>query len=201
MTNDLTLQYIIKSEMKPSLGVTEPSAIALASATAYSKIGGNIKKIEITVDQGLFKNAVICSVPGSTEKGLKIAALLGALGGNPNAGLEVLKEIKETDDLKAKDMIAKNTVEIKVAKKPFLYVEVLVITDRGSCKAVIEDMHDRIVLIELNGKIVQEINERKKENILKDISNYKILDLVNFVQEISFEKIEFISDARRLGNA
>ncbi len=86
---------ILKKEMVPGFGVTEPASIALSAAKAYEVIGGEIKNIKVITDPGLFKNAFSCTVPGTKEFGNEMAALLGAIGGDASLGLESLKKIKK----------------------------------------------------------------------------------------------------------
>ncbi len=86
---------ILRKEMMPGLGVTEPASIALSSAKAYEVIGGEIKNIKIIADPGLFKNAFSCSIPGTKEVGNEMAALLGAICGDASLGLECLRKNKK----------------------------------------------------------------------------------------------------------
>lgn len=65
--------------MAPALGVTEPIAIALSTAKAYEAIGGQLKNISVSTDEGVFKNGFSCAVPGTGEKGNEIAAALGVI--------------------------------------------------------------------------------------------------------------------------
>ena len=85
------LLRLLKSEMKPALGVTEPVAVALAVARAYQAIKGDVKEITVTTDPALYKTGVSVVVPGTHETGFAIAAILGVLVGNADLELEVLK--------------------------------------------------------------------------------------------------------------
>lgn len=77
---------LLKSEIKPALGVTEVGAIALAAARAYDAVGGSLLHIEMTMNGGMYKNAFSCAIPGTKELGCEMAAALGALGGRLEAG-------------------------------------------------------------------------------------------------------------------
>ena len=61
--HDLTA--LIQADMKISLGVTEPGAIALAAAKAKSLTEGNIRKILLEVNSGIYKNAFTCGIPNT----------------------------------------------------------------------------------------------------------------------------------------
>jgi len=91
------LLKIVKEQAMPALGCTEPASVALSAATARKFIPGEIERIVVTVDKNVYKNGARVTIPGTKEKGLQIAAALGAVGGNPDKGLEVLKGISQTD--------------------------------------------------------------------------------------------------------
>ncbi|MEF1341778.1 serine dehydratase subunit alpha family protein, partial [Vibrio rotiferianus] len=81
-------QYIqiIKQVVKPALGCTEPIAAAYAAAVAKRELGSQTPdRIEVRVSDSLFKNSMGVYVPGTGKIGLKIAASVGALAGDPNA--------------------------------------------------------------------------------------------------------------------
>ena len=92
--NPLWQRYIlaVQEEVKPALGCTEPISLALAAAVAAAELEGPVERVEAWVSPNLMKNGLGVTVPGTGMVGLPIAAALGALGGNANAGLEVLKD-------------------------------------------------------------------------------------------------------------
>lgn len=195
---------LLKREMKPALGVTEPAAIALASAKAYSLVGGELKRIKLELDAGIYKNAFSCAIPGTDEAGNEMSALLGVLAGDPEADLEVLKNIKEADATKAQELRDKNMVDIEVKKGlTHIYVDATVETDQGSARAVIENEHANVVLLQLNGKTVFEKAEEVKKEVVKadehedafDIKKYSIKDFVEFVDTVPFADIRFTLEA------
>ena len=63
------LSQMIKDDMKPALGVTEPGAIAFAVAKARSFTKGDIKKVNVAMNSGMYKNAFTCGIPNSNEVG------------------------------------------------------------------------------------------------------------------------------------
>ncbi len=92
--NPLWQRYIlaVQEEVKPALGCTEPISLALAAAVAAAELEGPVERVQAWVSPNLMKNGLGVTVPGTGMVGLPIAAALGALGGNANAGLEVLKD-------------------------------------------------------------------------------------------------------------
>ena len=63
------LTELIKSDMKPALGVTEPGAIAFAVSTAKAHIKGTVKRVGLRLNSGMYKNAFTCGIPGTSEVG------------------------------------------------------------------------------------------------------------------------------------
>ena len=81
---------ILKSELVPALGCTEPIAIAYAAAKARAVLGEFPEHIEICCSGNIFKNVKGVTVPNSGGlKGVGVAAVLGVVGGNPQRELEV----------------------------------------------------------------------------------------------------------------
>ncbi|APQ97332.1 serine dehydratase subunit alpha family protein [Clostridium botulinum] len=196
---------ILRKEMMPGLGVTEPASIALSSAKAYEVIGGEIKNIKIIADPGLFKNAFSCSIPGTKEVGNEMAALLGAICGDASLGLECLRKIKKEDVSKAKTMLDKIDIEIK-SQTEGLYVESIVTTNNGIGRTIIRYKHDNIVLVEKNNKILyQKENTLNKSNNFsqeaidsKKITEMKLNQIVEFVNNVNYEKIEFLLESIKM---
>ncbi|MBU5894653.1 serine dehydratase subunit alpha family protein, partial [Vibrio cholerae O1] len=79
--------------VKPALGCTEPIAAAYAAAVAARQLGCEPRRLEVAVSDNLYKNSMGVYVPGTGKIGLAIAAAAGAIGGNADAGLEVLAAI------------------------------------------------------------------------------------------------------------
>ncbi|MCY6370050.1 serine dehydratase subunit alpha family protein [Clostridium ganghwense] len=190
---------LLKNEMGQALGVTEPAAIALASCKAYEVVGGNLKKIKIITDPGVFKNGFSCGIPGTDEMGNEIAAILGVLAGNSKLELKVLENIKEEHIVKAKKLREEKIAEVDVKKGlTEILIDTTVITDKGTGRVVIKEKHTNIVLIEVNGKIKYKAEDNEKEEVNKEkfsLTNLKLIDFVNFVNEVSFEDIKFTLEA------
>ena len=89
MTQEEMLQ-ILKQELVPALGCTEPVAIAYAAAKARAVLGAIPDRAKILVSRNILKNAMGVGIPGTKMVGLEMAAALGIIGGNSDAILEVL---------------------------------------------------------------------------------------------------------------
>ena len=194
----------LKTELAPALGVTEPIAIALACAEAYRAIGGKLKKIKVITDPGVFKNSFSCAIPGTSEMGIEIAAILGVLVGEPDLKLNVLQNVKEEDVARARTLKQQGIVEIKFDKKySGLYINTIVETNNGNGQVIIEDEHTNITYIKSNGEIKYDSSNNENEN--KTVHNnkacfqdYKLRDFIDFANNISYTKLKFILDAIKM---
>ena len=198
--NPLWLTFIkaVKKEVVPALGCTEPISLAFAAAVAAEKLGKPVEYIKAKVSGNLMKNGMGVTVPGTGTTGLIIAAAVGALGGDPDAKLEVLKGLTSEQVEAAKIMIAENKVELSVAEVPnALYSEATVFNGQDSVRVCIADEHTNIVQIEINGKTVF---ESKNDTETSDTDGYslagvKALDIYKFAMQVPLAEIAFIKEA------
>ena len=193
------LLKVLKDEMKPAVGCTEPVAVALASSKAYQAVGGELEGISITTDPALFKTSRTCVVPGTSGTGYALTAVLGILVGEPSLELKVLKRVDEKSVAKAKSWLKKGIVEVAMKEGEVgIYVESVVRTSKGVGRAVIRSTHTNIVLVEANGKVIYKKKEGSKEEKHFSITSLRITDLIRFVEGIPFEDIRFVLDAVKM---
>lgn len=152
--NELSEKLIgsIKSDLTPSLGVTEPGAIAYASACAARAVGGDILRVSVKLNSGIYKNSFTCAVPGTGGMGCALAAALGAAAGDPQRKLTCTENASDEDIAFAKRLVSEGRASAELAEiSPEIYIEAEVETDRGHAKAVIEGRHDRLKKLVVNG--------------------------------------------------
>ena len=149
------LTRLIKDDMKPALGVTEPGAIAFAVATAKTYVKGDIRHVTLRLNSGIFKNAFTCGIPGSKEVGNFHAAALGAVAADPKKGLECLDGITETEKELAAQMVSDGKISVQlhtISSK--IFIEATVETSTEKATVLIKDSHTNIVTITVNEKTV-----------------------------------------------
>ncbi|OOF84010.1 hypothetical protein BKG92_01390 [Rodentibacter ratti] len=198
------LLYIVKRDVVPALGCTEPISLALACATAAKYLGKTPSKIEAKVSANLMKNGLGVAVPGTGMVGLPIAAAIGALGGDPKGGLEVLKQITAQQVSAAKAMLDQKQVSVDIHPTDcILYSEAVLFADKDWVKVAIQEQHTNVILIEKNGEILFE----KTENECADTDPYEIFkqvtarEIFEFSCEVALDKIRFIGQAGELNRA
>ena len=90
-SNELLIE-ILKDQVKPALGCTEPGAVAYAVARAKELLGTEVEKLSIRVDKNILKNGMDVGIPGTSERGIVFAAALSLAAGKSEYVLEVLKD-------------------------------------------------------------------------------------------------------------
>ena len=136
---------ILKKEVVPALGCTEPIAVAYAAACAARALSEPVEEIEVLASRNILKNAMSVGIPGSDMAGIPIAAALGALGGDADAGLEVLHTVLKEHVEAGKRMI--DAGKVRVSQKSgceSVYVEVGVKGNGHSASAVIQRTHTNV---------------------------------------------------------
>ena len=190
----------VKRETVPALGCTEPISLALASAVARQYLGEIPEHIEAKVSANLMKNGMGVTVPGTGMVGLPIAAAVGATGGDPQAGLEVLKTLTPESIQAGKQMLLDKKISIEVAQVPYiLYSEVRATKGKHWVKVCIAEAHTRIILIEKDGELLFELDEftnaSDADNVLSEASAQSIY---HFATTAPFSEISFILEAAHL---
>jgi L-cysteine desulfidase len=148
---------LMNKEMVVALGCTDPVSISYASAMARKYLPEDeITKITVTLSISVIKSAMSVIIPGTSVCGVPMAAVLGALYGDADKKLEVLKGINDSHVLRAKELIDNGVCVVKEAKhSTLLYVEVEIETCSGDkAKVVIEDDYLNVVYIELNDNVI-----------------------------------------------
>jgi len=202
MIDEICERYIeiLNREMIPAIGCTEPIAVAYASATASDLLNKKVDKIKVYVSPNMLKNGMGVGVPGTGMKGLDIAVAVGALGGNAEAKLEVLKDISEQNVKDSKKMLQDEKVDIEVKRNtPDLYIEVICYSGSEKSRVIIENSHLNIVLIELNDKVIfkndkKSVEEKTKDQKASEKFELTVDGIFEFATEVPIEKIRFVRE-------
>lgn len=193
------LTELIKNDMKPALGVTEPGAIAFAVAAAREHTEGEVLRVEVALNSGMYKNAFTCGIPNSTQYGNLYAAALGAVAAEADLGLESLAHIMPEDNEKAAAMVADGKVDVKMDHiSSEISIDAAVITERDHCKVKIRENHTGIICIEKNGEIIfhGELSEEEGEKTdVPVIHQYTLSDILEYAQNVPEREISFIREA------
>lgn len=191
------LTQLIKEDMRPALGVTEPGAIAYAVATARDYTEGDIMEVTVSLNSGMYKNAFTCGIPNSDQVGNVFSAALGVVAGDAKKGLESLADVTEEDNLKAEKLVQEGKVKVSLDHiGSEITIDASVKTEKDQCFVKIAGGHTDVYHIEKNGEILfqreKSIIEDAGEAVIRRFSLSEILDYIGSVDE---KEISFIRNA------
>ncbi|GAK57557.1 UPF0597 protein Dde_0807 [Candidatus Vecturithrix granuli] len=193
---------LIKQEVVPALGCTDPISIALAAAKAREVLQRDPERIDVSLSRNMLKNAMGVGIPGAGASGVGLAAALGAFGGNASANLEVLQGITPETVERAKQFVHARNVSISLKDaSDVLYIEVTLSTGQETARAVIQGDYTRVILIERNGHPMFELNRNRvpHEQAARAASdNLTVKDLCHFITHAPFEQLQFILESARM---
>lgn len=191
---------LIKKEVVPAIGCTEPIAVSLCVAKATEVLETVPEKIKVYLSANILKNAMGVGIPGTKMVGLPIAIALGALIGKSEYGLQVLKDLKPEDVDTGKEYIAEKRIEIGLKEDidDNLYIEVHCLKNENEAVAIIKGTHTHFSHISRNGEItVNECdNSLCEEN--KDEIKLSFSKVYEFATTTPIEDIRFILQAAEL---
>lgn len=175
---------ILKDELVPAMGCTEPIAIAYAAAKARFTLGKFPTSCHIAVSGNIIKNAKSVVVPHTGGmRGIETAVIAGIVGGNENARLEVLSSVTESDIERMRAVRETLPITVSLSESEYAFdITVTLRADADEATVRITNRHTNIVSISKNGKKLfeGEINETidvKK----KDLSVEEIIEFSNTV--------------------
>lgn len=195
---------LVKREVIPAVGCTEPIAVALAVASSQSLLNGYPTKIHVALSPNMLKNAMGVGIPGTGMTGLPIAIALGAICGNSEANLEVLAQVTPDDVAKGKSLVDNNAISISLAPEgcDILYIEATVTDDNGhTANTVISGSHTNIVRQELDGKVLTLNDGGNGGAEVKSSATAPKLTMAQvweFAMESPLDELKFILESRRI---
>lgn len=194
------LTRLIREDMKPALGVTEPGAIAFAAARAKAETEGEVLRVDVALNSGMYKNAYTCGIPGSDAYGNLQAAALGVVAADPAKGLESLDGITDADNEAAAKMVRDGRVHVALDHMGSeITIDATVCTETDTCSVHIRGTHTHIQWIEKNGEIVfgekTEQQEESEEAETPVIHRYTLRQILEYVKQVPAKEISFIRDA------
>lgn len=154
------LSTLIKKDMVPALGVTEPGAISFCVAKAKSYAKGELLHLNVAMNSGMYKNAFTCGIPNSKEVGNVFAAALGYVAGNPDKGLESLANVTPADNVSAQRLIDEGKITVALSGiSSRIFMKATLETTESKVLLTIRDTHTNITKIVVNEETVLEAEE------------------------------------------
>ena len=186
---------VLKSELVPAAGCTEPIAIAFAAAKAHSVLGKLPEKVVIYVSGNIIKNVKSVVVPNTGGlRGIEAAAAAGIAAGDASKVLEVIADVDENGKQRILDFLELHNIIVRPADNDLVFdIDLTVFAGSDSVRIRIIDYHTNIVLIEKNGEVVyapESVTFEKSENALvteKDAMT--IAEIVDFADTVDLSDI------------
>lgn len=188
---------ILKEELVPAMGCTEPIAIAYCGAKARDVLGGMPDKVTLYVSGNIVKNVKSVIVPNTNGlKGIEAAAAAGIVGGKAEKILEVIAEVTEEQKKEMRTFLETCPITIRPAEGDEA-LDIWMILNKGDDTATvrISGYHTNIVLIEKNGEVLYKAGEvQADEKLLADKSLLTIKDIVEFANILDVNDVKEIFD-------
>lgn len=185
---------LLNKELKEGLGCTEIASIGLACAKASELIDGEVEKLDLVIDIGLFKNAHGVTIPNTDKYGIKLAASLGAILKNSQKELTLFQDIDRKIINKAENLIIKEKVNVDVKYINKFYIDVKVYGKDEWAEVLVIDSYQNIVKIIKDDKVIFYKQEKAKEEII-DITKVTINEIIEEIEKIPIEELDFIREA------
>ncbi len=196
---------LIKREVVPAIGCTEPMAVALCVAKATELLGKKPEHIQALLSANILKNAMGVGIPGTGMIGLPIAIALGALVGKSEYGLEVLRDSSKEAVEEGKRYIDEKRIQVSlkdgISEK--LYIELTCQTGEQKATAIIAGTHTNFVYLSTqNGDdeptVLLNQQTESKDEVQEDEMGLTLRKVYEFATTTPLEEIDFINEARRL---
>lgn len=202
---------LIKREVVPAIGCTEPIAVALCVARATELLECTPEKISLQLSANILKNAMGVGIPGTGMIGLPIAIALGALIGKSEYQLEVLRDCTPEAVKQGKQFMDEGriTIALKENISEKLYIEVLCEAEGRQAEAIIATGHTNFIYLRKGDEVLtdmrtvtdgtstsQSVNSSTEGDV--PLTLRKVFD---FATTAPIEEIDFILEARRLNKA
>jgi len=183
---------ILKEELVPAMGCTEPIALAYAAAKAREVLGTLPEKVIIEASGSIIKNVKSVIVPNTNHlKGIPAAAAAGIIAGQADKELEVIASVSPEQIEQMKDFLSDTPIEV-IHIDTGLTFEIIVTVYAGQdyAKVRIANYHTNIVLVEKNGeKLLEEIVEGEDEEGLTDRSFMDMESIWNFAMTVDIADV------------
>ena len=193
---------ILKEELVPAMGCTEPIAIAYASSIARSLISSLPTSVTVYASPNIIKNVKSVVVPHTGgERGIEAAASIGIVAGREELELEVLSKVGEEDIGRSKELRRDAKFTILPSESGYIFhIRVELKNDSESSAVEIAGNHTNIIVKERNGEVIykkeyKDSVESKKTDrsilSIKSISEYADTVDIESIKETLERQIEY----------
>lgn len=180
---------LLKKELVPALGCTEPIAIAYASAKAAELLGGEPERLLVQCSGNIIKNVKAVIVPKTGNlRGIEASAVLGAVGGDAGKKLEVLEGVTPEQLARAKELLAEDICRVElIPDTANLHIIVTAYRGEGSAQVEIKEEHTNVTHMEKDGQPIFDAQEQDKRQ--EDDRPMSLQEIYEFAVTMDLEDI------------
>lgn len=185
---------VLKSELIPAMGCTEPIALAYLASYTRDLLKGVPDEIEVMVSGNILKNVKSVVVPNTKGmKGIEAAIAAGVIAGNKDKVLEVIEDVKDEDIDKIKDYLDSHIINVGISDSPYIF-DIIMVFKKGHDIAYtrIVNSHTNIVHASVNDEVLID-KEIVNEDSHTEIS-MSVEEIFEFVNEVRIEDIKDMLD-------
>ena len=190
---------ILKEELLPAMGCTEPIAVAYCAAVARKTLGEAPDRVVVEASGNIIKNVKSVIVPNTGHlRGIPAAAAAGIVAGNPDKQLEVIAQVSEAQQGDIRTFMETVPIQVDIASSPLIFdIIITVYAGQAYARVRIANYHTNIVLIEKNGQVLQssEIKD-DSESDLTDRSFLSVELIYGFANTVDIEDVRQVLDVQ-----
>ncbi len=201
MTNQQLL-HLLRCEVVPAIGCTEPIAVALCVARAKELLGTEPDEIVVYLSKNVYKNALAVGIPNTGMTGLPIAIALGATVGKSEYMLEVLRDATPEAVAYAKDYMLRVPAQIHINYEApsILYIHAEVRKGDLTAQATIMDEHTNFVPSPISNSSAGASDSHKvvSDSEASEPSNLNLRRVYDFAMEVDTNDITFLKEGAEM---
>ncbi len=205
MTKEQMLQ-LLRQDVVPALGCTEPVCVALCAAHAAKALADTPHSIQVEVNSGIYKNAMSAGIPNCTQVGIPWAAAIGANLKNPEKGLELLSDVTHAVLSSAEALIRNNAVTVgMVPEEKSLFVKCTLRSADSQAVCIVRNAHTNVVYLRRNDEILLEkeitATGAGEDPLIAALQQMTIARIRQLVCTASEEELAFLADGVDMNEA
>lgn len=194
---------LLKKDVVPALGCTEPVCVALCAANAGKLREKKVFQIEVEVNAGIYKNGMSAGIPNCSHVGLKYAAALGTFLKNPEKSLELLADITPEVMTQVEELCSADAVSVKInEEEKGLFVKCTLSGEGEKTVSVIRGAHTNLVYLEKDGEVLlkeeQKDGQAVEDPLIEELKGMTIAQIREVADSATEEELAFLLDGVKM---
>ena len=204
--NQIQWIHLLKQDVVPALGCTEPVCVALCAAYAAQQFAGSISTVTVRTNAGIYKNGMSAGIPHCTQVGLPWAAAIGTCLKDPAKQLRLLEDLTPEILTEASGLVETGRVSVTLdPEAKGLSVSCTLRGDGESVTAVIREAHTNLVYLERNGQVLLDakasVQSGSGSSDIDALKELTVAQLRAMVDSASEAELDFLWDGVQMNEA